>query len=76
MKTFQELDFKEHYDSQKDNLLKDFYIPALANSKKYRRVVSYFNSKSLASAAIGLKDFILNNGRMDILCGVDKPIRC
>lgn len=71
MKTFQELDFKEHYDSQKDNLLKDFYIPALANSKKYRRVVGYFNSKSLASAAVGLKDFILNKGHMDILCGVD-----
>lgn len=71
MKTFQELDFKEHYDSQKDNLLKDFYIPALANSKKYRRVVGYFNSKSLASVAIGLKDFILNEGKMDLLCGVD-----
>ena len=71
MKTFQELNFKEHYDSQKDNLLNDFYIPALANSKKYRRVVGYFNSKSLASVALGLKDFILNNGRMDLLCGVD-----
>lgn len=71
MKTFQELNFKEHYDSQKDNLLKDFYIPALANSKKYRRVVGYFNSKSLASVALGLKDFILNNGKMDLLCGVD-----
>lgn len=71
MKTFQELNFKEHYDSQKDNLLKDFYIPALANSKKYRRVVGYFNSKSLASVAIGLKDFILNKGKMDLLCGVD-----
>lgn len=71
MKTFQELNFKEHYDSQKDNLLKDFYIPALANSKKYRRVVGFFNSKSLASVALGLKDFILNNGKMDILCGVD-----
>ena len=71
MKTFWELEFKEHYDSQKDNLLKDFYIPALANSKKYRRVVGYFNSKSLASVAIGLKDFILNGGKMDILCGVD-----
>ena len=71
MKAFQELNFKEHYDSQKDDLLNDFYIPALANSKKYRRVVGYFNSKSLASVAIGLKDFILNNGKMDLLCGVD-----
>ena len=71
MKTFQELGFKEHYDSQKDNLLKDFYIPALSNSKKYRRVVGYFNSKSLASVAIGLKDFILHEGKMDLLCGVD-----
>ena len=71
MKTFQELNFKEHYDSQKDNLLKDFYIPALANSKKYRRVVGYFNSKSLASVALGLKEFILNKGKMDLLCGVD-----
>ena len=71
MRTFRELNFKEHYDSQKDNLLDDFYIPALANSKKYRRVVGYFNSKSLASVALGLKDFILNNGKMDLLCGVD-----
>ena len=59
MKTFPELNFKEHYDSQKDNLLNDFYIPALANSKKYRRVVGYFNSKSLASVALGLKDFTM-----------------
>ena len=71
MKTFQELNFKEHYDSQKDDLLNDLYIPALANTKKYRRVVGYFNSKSFASVAVGLKDFILNNGKMDLLCGVD-----
>lgn len=71
MKTFPELNFKEHYDSQKDDLLNDFYIPALANTKRYRRVVGYFNSKSLASVAVGLKDFILNNGKMDLLCGVD-----
>lgn len=71
MKSFRDLNFKEHYDSQKDNLLEEFYIPALANSKKYRRVVGYFNSKSLASAAVGLKEFILNNGKMDLLCGVD-----
>ena len=71
MKTFQELNFKEHYDSQKDDLLNDFYIPALANSRKYRRVVGYFNSKSLASVALGLKDFILHKGKMDLLCGVD-----
>ena len=71
MKPFKELNFKEHYDSQKDDLLNDFYIPALANTIKYRRVVGYFNSKSLASVAVGLKDFILNNGKMDLLCGVD-----
>ena len=71
MKTFPELNFKGHYDSQKDDLLNDFYIPALANTKKYRRVVGYFNSKSLASVAVGLKDFIINNGKMDLLCGVD-----
>ena len=71
MKSFRDLNFKEHYDSQKDNLLEEFYIPALANSKKYRRVVGYFNSKSLASAAVGLKEFTLNNGKMDLLCGVD-----
>ena len=46
MKTFQDLKFKDHYDSQKDDLLNDFYIPALANTKRYRRVVGYFNSKS------------------------------
>ena len=70
MKTFKDLKFEDHYDSQEDDLLNDFYIPALANTKKYRRIVGYFNSKSLASAAIGLKDFILNKGKMDLLCSI------
>ena len=68
---FHDINFKEHYDSQKDDLLNDFYIPALSNTKRYKRVVGYFNSKSLSLVAMGLKDFILNNGQMDLLCGVD-----
>ncbi len=71
MDSFQELKFKEHYDSQRDDLLNDFYIPALANCKKYRRIVGYFNSKSLSSVAPGLKEFILNGSKMDLVCGVD-----
>lgn len=71
MDSFQELKFKEHYDSQRDDLLNDFYIPALANCKKYRRIVGYFNSKSLSSVASGLKEFILNGSKMDLICGVD-----
>jgi superfamily II DNA or RNA helicase len=65
--SFRELDLKEQYRSDKDNLLKDFYHPCLQRSDSYWRAVGYFTSSSLAHAAQGLVGLILRNGRMKLV---------
>ena len=57
------LNFKAVYNSEEDNILEDFYIPALSNSVSYDRAVGYFDAKMLTSAASGLGAFIANNGK-------------
>lgn len=68
--SFKDLDFKYNYSSVSSDLLNDFYIPALSEAIKYDRIVGYFNSTSLAIAAKGIVNFIRNNGKMRLLCGV------
>ena len=41
----------------------------MKNAIKYQRTVAYFESKFLSLVANGLKDFILNNGKMELVCG-------
>jgi len=69
--SFRDLNLNEDYDSERDDPLNDFYIPVFSNSKEYYRMAGYFNSKSLAYSARGLKDFIINNSKMKLLCGVE-----
>ena len=68
--SFKELDLQYSYSSAKTNIVDDFYNPVLSNAIKYDRICGYFDSSSLAIAAKGLKGFILNNGKMRLLCGV------
>ncbi|MBR0369529.1 MAG: DEAD/DEAH box helicase family protein [Methanobrevibacter sp.] len=65
-----DLDIKIKYDSDEDDLLNDFYIPALSESVKYYRLSGFFNSSSLAVAAAGLENFIKNNGKMKLVTSV------
>lgn len=69
--SFRNLNLNEDYDSERDDPLNDFYIPVFSNSKEYYRMAGYFNSKSLAYSARGLKDFIINKSKMKLLCGVE-----
>lgn len=64
------LNLKTAYYSDEDNLLIDFYIPALSNSIKYDRVAGYFCSNSLAVAAKGIAGFINNGGRIRLIANV------
>ena len=63
------LDIKEVYDSEEDNILQDFYIPALSNAVIYNRAVGYFDAKVLTTAARGLASFISNGGYMRLIVG-------
>lgn len=63
-----DIQLKEIYDSDNDNLINDFYIPTLSNSIKYKRISGFFSSSSLAVAARGMGQFILNGGSMQLIC--------
>ena len=65
---FKNEDIKFKYDSDKDDIVNEFYIPVLSNSVEYYRMSGYFSSSSLAIAARGIADFILNDGKMKLLC--------
>jgi hypothetical protein len=50
-------------DSDEDDILHSFYIPALARSISYKRLSGSFSSSSLALAARGLAGLIFNKGK-------------
>lgn len=60
---------KAVYRSETDNLLEDFYIPALKASVAYDRAVGYFSASMLTYAAQGLSALIENDGKMRLIFG-------
>lgn len=62
------LEFKNIYRSLEDDILSDFLMPTLLNSKTYDRAVGYFSSSSLAKFTLGLVEFIENGGKMRVVC--------
>lgn len=67
--SFKDLKLNSIYNSSKNDLVLEFYEPVLSEAVSYDRVTGFFNSKSLALVASGLKGFISNNGKMRLLCG-------
>ena len=62
-----EYDWKIRYRSDNDNLLKEFYIPALERSILYQRAAGYFSTGSLVAAAKGIVRLIHNGGKMQLV---------
>lgn len=63
------LEFDIHYQGV-DSFVDKFVIPALRNSRVYCRSAGYFSTSSLASVAQGLKTFVDNDGKMNLLIGL------
>ena len=62
-------DFKAVYRTENDNLLEQFYIPALQRSTNYDRAVGYFSAAMLSYAAQGLSTFVNNEGHIRLIIG-------
>ena len=62
-------DFHRHYDSDVQNVLEEFYRPALERSIKYDRAVGYFSSSTLKGCAIELRHFVERSGRIRLVIG-------
>lgn len=69
--SFKDLNLSSTYNSSKNDLIKEFYIPVLSEATSYDRVTGYFDSTSLVLAAQGLKEFIAHHGKMRLLCGTN-----
>jgi superfamily II DNA or RNA helicase len=64
-----DISFKPSYDSDEDDILNDFYIPALSKSTSYQRLAGFFSSSALAIAAKGICQLIKNGGTMKLVVG-------
>jgi len=62
-----DISLKKAYSSDSDNILQDFYIPALEASIRYDRIAGFFSSSSLAIAARGILGLIKNGGVMKLI---------
>jgi superfamily II DNA or RNA helicase len=61
--------WKGVYRSDADNLLEDFYFPALMESVSYDRAVGFFSAAMLSYAAQGISALIENGGSMRLIFG-------
>src|SRR5262245_15905003 len=66
-----DLGLRSVYRSDEDNILEDFYIPALRTSVQYDRAVGFFSAGMLSLAAQGLSSLIESDGRMRLIIGGD-----
>lgn len=66
---FRSRTWKAVYRSEYDNLLEDFYLPALRGATSYDRAVGFFSSSMLSYAAQGISALIENGGSMRLLFG-------
>ena len=64
-----DLTFKKSYDSDTDDILRDFYVPTLSHSIAYKRLTGFFSSTSLAVAAKGIAGLIRNGGNIRLITG-------
>jgi superfamily II DNA or RNA helicase len=65
--TLRDLRLRKAYSSDSDDVLQDFYIPALGESCEYCRLAGFFSSTSLAIAARGIMGLIDNGGTVKLI---------
>lgn len=61
--------WKISYSSDENNLIADFYIPALECAVQYDRKAEFFNSSILSKVARGLGAMLDNAGQMCLIMG-------
>jgi len=61
------LSIAARYRSDREDVVADFYVPALSAAVTYSRAVGYFTSTSLALFARGLRDFADRGGTMRLV---------
>ncbi len=69
MKRLRDYSWKPRYSGRRDDLINDFYVPALERSRFYYRSAGYFRSSAIAVAFRGISAFIENGEKMFFIVG-------
>jgi len=64
---FRDLPLELSYETGKQNLVGDFYVPVLCCANRYDRITGFFSSTSLAIAARGMAGLINRKGTMRLV---------
>ena len=64
---FQDLTILRSYKTNKNDIVKEFYIPILKQATLYRRAVGFFSSTALIELSKGIAGLIKNNGRIEFI---------
>lgn len=64
---FELLDIKYEYRIPRDNVITDFYNPALSQSIEYDRSVGYFSSSALVDVSYGICNLVKKGGRIKLI---------
>jgi len=62
-----DLSIQNEYRSDRVDIIRDFYLPCLANATVYKRAVGFFSSTSMAAAARGITALIRSGGKMQLV---------
>jgi hypothetical protein len=62
---------KAVYRTESDNLLEDFYLPALKETLRYDRAVGFFSASMLSYAAQGVAALAARGGRVRLIFGAE-----
>lgn len=65
--SLKEIQFKREYRSFQNDIVNEFYIPALKEAVLYQRAVGFFSSSSLNLIAKGIENICNNNGKIQIV---------
>lgn len=68
METFANIQFLESYSTSKNNLVSEFYEPALSRAIRYDRSSGYFSSALMSLIPLGFADFVSRGGRVRLIC--------
>lgn len=64
--SFRELSLLKYYKTYKNDIIKEFYTPVLAQAVLYQRAVGFFSSTALIDLTKGFSGMIKNGGRIQL----------
>lgn len=62
--SYQKLSLLRGYKTNKNDIVREFYVPALSESVLYKRAVGFFSSTALIELSKGISGLVRNSGRI------------